>query len=142
MSEVDAQAVSGIKRPREEDVGAGETNGDGAAAGGVPEMPPADLDDSDDEIGPMPDAPSVEVSKGRKKKRAVLSHERIYLENMPDTDRYTKSFMHRADLNFVTMTKLVNPRVTWAGADAQDLLPVDDVSGWTFEVVEEAGGWD
>jgi peptidylprolyl isomerase domain and WD repeat-containing protein 1 len=105
MSENEAQAVSGTKRPREEDAVAGETNGTAALLEGVPEMPSADLDDSDDEIGPMPDAPSVEVSKGRKKKRAVLSHERVYLENIPDTDRYTKSFMHRADINFVTMTK-------------------------------------
>jgi peptidylprolyl isomerase domain and WD repeat-containing protein 1 len=64
----------------------------------------------------------VVLSKGRKKKRAgklcfvlvielelkliaVLPHERIFLDNMPDTDRYTKSFMHRSDVNFVTMTK-------------------------------------
>lgn len=97
--------ASGTKRPREDAESNG--NGAGADADAVPEMPPADLDDSDDEIGPMPDAPSVEMSKGRKKKRAVLPHERVYLDNMPDTDRYTKSFMHRADLNFVTMTKCV-----------------------------------
>lgn len=35
----------------------------------------------------------------------VLPHERIFLDNMPDTDRYSRSFMHRADVNFVTMTK-------------------------------------
>jgi peptidylprolyl isomerase domain and WD repeat-containing protein 1 len=111
MSEPESSAVAGSKRPRDEEVQVsnGNGNGNGAVSGdGVPEMPPADMDDSDDEIGPMPDAPSVEVSKGRKKKRAVLSHERVYLENIPDTDRYTKSFMHRADINFVTMTKSVH----------------------------------
>jgi peptidylprolyl isomerase domain and WD repeat-containing protein 1 len=113
MSESESSAVAGSKRPRDDEeevqVSNGNGNRNGAVSGdGVPEMPPADMDDSDDEIGPMPDAPSVEVSKGRKKKRAVLSHERVYLENIPDTDRYTKSFMHRADINFVTMTKSVH----------------------------------
>jgi peptidylprolyl isomerase domain and WD repeat-containing protein 1 len=108
----EASTTAGLKRPREEEetprlvLPNGSGNGGGfGGADGVPEMPSAELDDSDDEIGPMPDASSVEVSKGRKKKRAVLSHERVYLDNIPDTDRYTKSFMHRADLNFVTMTK-------------------------------------
>ena len=111
MSEAEASASVGNKRPRDDGDDALLSNGNGVAAGDG-EMPSADLDDSDDEIGPMPDAP-VEVSKGRKKKRAVLSHERIYLENIPDTDRYTKSFMHRADINFVTMTKSVyNPILT------------------------------
>jgi peptidylprolyl isomerase domain and WD repeat-containing protein 1 len=106
MSDAEPSALVGSKRPRDD----GEELSNGNAIGDisrlvVPEMPSAELDDSDDEIGPMPDAPSVEVSKGRRKKRAVLSHERVYLENIPDTDRYTKSFMHRADINFVTMTK-------------------------------------
>lgn len=106
MSDAEPSALAGSKRPRDD--GQELSNGDGIGEISrlvVPEMPSAELDDSDDEIGPMPDAPSVEVSKGRKKKRAVLSHERVYLENIPDTDRYTKSFMHRADINFVTMTK-------------------------------------
>lgn len=106
MSEpIEGTATNGLKRTR--DAAEVEENGSGAAVT-VPDMPPADLEDSDDEeIGPMPDAPSVEISKGRKKKRAVLPHERVFLDNMPDTDRYTKSFMHRADINFVTMTKYV-----------------------------------
>jgi len=109
MSEAETSALAGNKRPRDD--GEDASNGNGEASGpAVPEMPSAELDDSDDEIGPMPDAPSVEVSKGRKKKRAVLPHERVFLENIPDTDRYTKSFMHRADINFVTMTKSVQLR--------------------------------
>jgi hypothetical protein len=106
MSEAETSALTGSKRPRDDGEELSNGNGIGEISRlVVPEMPSAELDDSDDEIGPMPDAPSVEVSKGRKKKRAVLSHERVYLENIPDTDRYTKSFMHRADINFVTMTK-------------------------------------
>lgn len=119
----------------------------------MPDMPSADLDDSDDEIGPMPDAddgPSVEMSKGRKKKRAVLPHERVFLDNMPDTDRYTKSFMHRADLNFVTMTKCaLSLPVFWLATrswmvvdDTQTWVPADDFGGWALEAVEEAGGRD
>lgn len=109
MSDSEAAPATSLKRSRD-DAETGTSNGNGSrqVVDDVPEMPPAELDDSDDdEIGPMPDtdAPSVEVSKGRKKKRAVLPHERVFLDNMPDTDRYTKSFMHRADLNFVTMTK-------------------------------------
>lgn len=58
------------------------------------------------------DANGVHVSAGRKKKRAVLPHERLYLEHLPDSDRYYKSFMHRDSLNFVVMTKWV-PLVPW-----------------------------
>jgi peptidylprolyl isomerase domain and WD repeat-containing protein 1 len=115
MSDSESGPAVSLKRTRDDangektSISAGTgSNGNGGrlASDDVPEMPPADMDDSDDEeIGPMPDVPSVEMSKGRKKKRAVLPHERVFLDNMPDTDRYTKSFMHRADLNFVTMTK-------------------------------------
>lgn len=114
MSDSEAAPATSLKRTRDDteasnNNGNGNGNGSRQAVDDVPEMPAAEMDDSDDddEIGPMPDtdAPSVEVSKGRKKKRAVLPHERVFLDNLPDTDRYTKSFMHRADLNFVTMTK-------------------------------------
>ncbi len=37
----------------------------------------------------------------------VLPHEKLYLEHLPDADRYYKSFMHRDQINFVTMTKWV-----------------------------------
>ncbi|OXG32303.1 peptidylprolyl isomerase domain and WD repeat-containing protein 1 [Cryptococcus neoformans Ze90-1] len=71
----------------------------------VPEMPPADMEDSsDDEIGPMPGGDIV-ISNGRKKKRTVLPHEKLYLASLPDTDRYYKSFMHREPLNSITMTR-------------------------------------
>ncbi|RXK38359.1 peptidylprolyl isomerase domain and WD-repeat protein 1 [Tremella mesenterica] len=71
------------------------------------EMPSGDMDDSsDEEIGPMPSTSNGEASsKKRKKKRAVLPHEKLYLDHLPDADRYYKSFMHRDNLNSVTMTK-------------------------------------
>lgn len=37
----------------------------------------------------------------------VLPHERLFLDHLPSADRYTKSFMHRDVLNFVTVTKSV-----------------------------------
>jgi len=92
----------------------------------VPDMPSADVDDSsDEEIGPMPtagDASGSAISKARKKKKRaseltvtlfgdvtnvgiVLPHEKLYLEHLPDTDRYYKSFMHRDTIDFVCVTK-------------------------------------
>ncbi|KAJ9114892.1 hypothetical protein QFC20_001264 [Naganishia adeliensis] len=66
-------------------------------------------DDDDDDIGPMPNAPGGgddEAAKGKKKtKKAVLPHEKLYLEHLPSANRYYKSFMHRDQINFVTMTK-------------------------------------
>ncbi|OCF35389.1 peptidylprolyl isomerase domain and WD-repeat protein 1 [Kwoniella heveanensis BCC8398] len=86
----------------------GDTNG-GFKEEDVPEMPPADMDDSsDEEIGPMPGGGTgaeVVVSSSRKKKRAVLPHERLYLASLPDTDRYYKSFMHREAINSITTTR-------------------------------------
>lgn len=68
-----------------------------------------DVEEAEDERkltpGPMP-VPSTENGAGaRKKRRAVLPHERLFLEHLPDADRYYKSFMHRDSLNFVIMTK-------------------------------------
>lgn len=37
----------------------------------------------------------------------VLPHEKLYLEHLPSANRYYKSFMHRDQINFVTMTKYV-----------------------------------
>jgi peptidylprolyl isomerase domain and WD repeat-containing protein 1 len=35
----------------------------------------------------------------------VLPHEKVYLDHLPSAERYYKSFMHRDQINFVTMTK-------------------------------------
>lgn len=82
---------------------------------------PAEGDDDDDDIGPMPmpaDAPS---EGGARKKRKggcvsrdckpvgdndlVLPHEKLYLEHLPASDRYFKSFMHRDAIIFNIITK-------------------------------------
>lgn len=57
---------------------------------------------------PVPDGGDDANGAGngaRRKKRAVLPHERLYLEHLPESDRYYKSFMHRDNVNFVNVTK-------------------------------------
>ncbi|KAG8903604.1 hypothetical protein FRB99_002955 [Tulasnella sp. 403] len=75
------------------------TNADNGTPG--PESGPVEDDGSDDDVGPMP-APD---NSGVRKKRKVLPHEKLFLEHLPSADRYSKSFMHRDVLNFVTVTK-------------------------------------
>ncbi|KAG8985667.1 hypothetical protein FRB90_004515 [Tulasnella sp. 427] len=59
------------------------------------------MEDSDDDVGPMPMPAEGTV----KKKRKVLPHERLFLDHLPSADRYSKSFMHRDALNFVALSK-------------------------------------
>lgn len=37
----------------------------------------------------------------------VLPHEKLYLDHLPNADRYYKSFMHRDVINFNVMTRYV-----------------------------------
>ena len=89
--------------------------------------PPTTQDDeeSDDDVGPMPMPEGAQVSAGTKKKRKgawrciahsngpelhfyiVLPHERLFLDHLPNADRYHKSFMHRDLINFVVVTRCV-----------------------------------
>ena len=39
------------------------------------------------------------------KKRKTLEYEQSYLENIPDSDRYEKSYMHRDNVTQVCVTK-------------------------------------
>ncbi|KAG8931090.1 hypothetical protein FRC01_001850 [Tulasnella sp. 417] len=59
------------------------------------------MEESDDDVGPMP----MPAEGAAKKKRKVLPHERLFLDHLPSADRYSKSFMHRDALNFVTVSK-------------------------------------
>ncbi|KAJ3934869.1 MAG: peptidyl-prolyl cis-trans isomerase [Lentinula lateritia] len=60
-------------------------------------------DNDDDDLGPMPMPAGAEgVSK---KKRKVLAHEKLYLDHLPHTEQYYKSFMHRDTINFCLVTK-------------------------------------
>ncbi|THV00820.1 peptidyl-prolyl cis-trans isomerase [Dendrothele bispora CBS 962.96] len=80
------------KRARNED----EANGSGS-------NPPEDMDSDDDDLGPMPMPAGTEGTS--KKKRKVLPHERLYLDHLPNTEQYWKSFMHREVINFCVVTK-------------------------------------
>lgn len=52
----------------------------------------------DEWVGPRP-------SEAKKAKVKVLAHEKTYLENMPCSERYEKSYMHRDTVTHVAVTK-------------------------------------
>lgn len=56
-------------------------------------------DEDDDCIGPMPD------TSGPTQKKRVLEFEHLYLENLPTSESYEKSYMHRDIVRFVVVTK-------------------------------------
>ncbi|KAG5673041.1 hypothetical protein PVAND_003119 [Polypedilum vanderplanki] len=62
-----------------------------------------DVQDNEDEewVGPMPSEATEPVAK----KRKILLHEKLYLDNLPNTDCYEKSYMHRDNISFVVCTK-------------------------------------
>ncbi|KAK9463646.1 uncharacterized protein V1516DRAFT_698232 [Lipomyces oligophaga] len=59
--------------------------------------------ESEDDFGPA--LPSQDVPK---KKRRHLKHERTYLDNIPSFERYTKSYMHRDNLAYLTVATATN----------------------------------
>ncbi|KAI9223266.1 peptidyl-prolyl cis-trans isomerase cyp15 [Blastocladiella britannica] len=61
-------------------------------------------DSDDDDFGPMPARPD-DNPRPRKRTKYNASDERIYLNQLPCTDVYEKSFMHRDTLSFVVVTK-------------------------------------
>lgn len=65
--------------------------------------------DEDDDVGPMPveDIPKKKrrgTTSHRHTLTAVLPHEKAYLDRLPSSARYTKSFMHRDSLVYITVT--------------------------------------
>ena len=81
--------------------------------------PPFRIDeiDDDDDVGPMP----IEDAPKKKTKRyltslylltTVLAHEKAYLDRLPSSSRYTKSFMHRDTLAYVTVTPFTDFVIT------------------------------
>ncbi|KAI0845291.1 hypothetical protein F5Y00DRAFT_246561 [Daldinia vernicosa] len=56
---------------------------------------------SDDDMGPQ--LPST--ASAPKKKRRVLPHEKLYIEALPKSARYSKSLMHKEQLAFVNITR-------------------------------------
>ncbi|XP_075981661.1 peptidylprolyl isomerase domain and WD repeat-containing protein 1 [Anticarsia gemmatalis] len=60
-----------------------------------------EADDNDGWIGPMPS----EATKPKTKKRKVLEFESLYLENLPSSETYEFSYMHRDVVTHVVVTK-------------------------------------
>ncbi|KAI1776504.1 hypothetical protein F4818DRAFT_351333 [Hypoxylon cercidicola] len=56
---------------------------------------------SDDDMGPQ--LPST--TGAPKKKRRVLPHEKLYVEALPKSARYSRSLMHKEQLSFVNVTR-------------------------------------
>jgi hypothetical protein len=109
---------------------AGLTGGNSSVSDSAPgaiidEQSVQDGDEDDADIGPMPfletDAETTSVRKKRKgslepsnagrfnetniRRLVVLPHERLFLEHLPNADRYFKSFMHRDILTHVVSTQ-------------------------------------
>lgn len=55
----------------------------------------------DDDVGPLPSAPTKQA---KLKKRNVQFHS-MYLEQLPNQEQYEKSYMHRAPLTHIEVTK-------------------------------------
>lgn len=69
--------------------------GDGSANNGSAPV----VDNEDDVIGPLPSeaAPA--------KKARILEFENVYLDALPNSDAYERSYMHKEPLAFVRVTK-------------------------------------
>ncbi|KAI8419748.1 hypothetical protein MSG28_008424 [Choristoneura fumiferana] len=61
----------------------------------------AEESDSDAWIGPMPS----EAAISKPKKRKVLEFESLYLENLPSSETYERSYMHRDVVSHIVVTK-------------------------------------
>jgi len=64
-----------------------------------------DGSDSDGWVGPLPSEAAEVAESQPKKKRKVLEHEAIYLDNLPLCDTYEKSYMHRDLITHILVTK-------------------------------------
>ncbi|XP_022820066.1 peptidylprolyl isomerase domain and WD repeat-containing protein 1 [Spodoptera litura] len=60
-----------------------------------------ETDENDGWIGPMPS----EASKPKPKKRKVLEFESLYMENLPSSETYEFSYMHRDVVTHIVVTK-------------------------------------
>ncbi|KAJ3791249.1 peptidyl-prolyl cis-trans isomerase [Lentinula aff. detonsa] len=94
MTETDPSVLGKRARNEQEELGDGHQTNTNLSA--------AEADD-DDDLGPMPMPAGAEAVS--KKKRKVLPHEKLYLEHLPNTEQYHKSFMHRDIINFCLVTK-------------------------------------
>lgn len=68
------------------------------SAEGENKRPHEDDSDSDDVVGP-----SLSDATAPKKKK-ILPHERLYLDNLPKAESYERSYMHRDVISFCVVT--------------------------------------
>ncbi|KAI0059530.1 hypothetical protein BV25DRAFT_1828764 [Artomyces pyxidatus] len=99
----DAEQDASVLGKRSRNGGEAGAQGDHDTEMGPPPVPQDD--DSDDDVGPMPMPEDGPANGGVKKKRKVLPHEKLYLDHLPNADRYYKSFMHRDVINFCVVTR-------------------------------------
>ncbi|KAJ3110652.1 hypothetical protein HDU96_006392 [Phlyctochytrium bullatum] len=94
MASEDEESTSKAeKRQREE-----QADNDDDDVGPMP-APENAAGDDDDDIGPMP------APEQKRKKPRVLAHEKLYLQNLPSSDMYERSLMHRDVVNFVEVAR-------------------------------------
>lgn len=114
-----SHATAGLKRSRSSSSSSStSSSGPGPAPPGpsAPQDGVKEDDDEDDDVGPMPPPPpTAEASSSSSAKKSRLGseerakpkrlpHEELYLSALPCASRYSQSFMHRAVVNFVTVT--------------------------------------
>ncbi|KAL7646060.1 UNVERIFIED_CONTAM: hypothetical protein RMT77_002961 [Armadillidium vulgare] len=73
------------------------------------QMNPVDENSDDEWIGPKPSEIAIEP---KRKKRKVLEHEHLYLDNLPSAEYYEKSYMHRDIVTHVVVTKCTDFIIT------------------------------
>jgi len=73
--------------------------------------------DDDDDYGPMPNISSISDNNDnndnhQKKKMKYLEYENIYLDNLPNSNSYEKSYMHRDIVTHITVSKVTEFIIT------------------------------
>ncbi|OWR48413.1 peptidylprolyl isomerase domain and WD repeat-containing protein 1 [Danaus plexippus plexippus] len=62
-------------------------------------------DDGEGWIGPLPSEAATIEAEPKSKKRKILEFESLYLENLPSSETYERSYMHRDVVTHVVVTK-------------------------------------
>ncbi|PFH36130.1 peptidylprolyl isomerase domain-containing protein [Besnoitia besnoiti] len=106
------RAAAGDKRPEADRQGRDAKKTDTRATNGRSQAQPpsADNDESssdDDSFGPAPVARGGgKAGAPATKRRCLVPHQELYLRNLPQEERYFKSFMHRDEVSHVVVSPL------------------------------------
>ena len=72
--------------------------------------------DDDDDYGPMPNASISDINDNminhQKKKMKHLEYENVYLDNLPNSNSYEKSYMHRDIVTHIAVSKVTEFIIT------------------------------